>query len=84
MSELIWESYFNDIAKVQGRQAKTRNLIFKVLPNQGLIDLRIQKAYCGEIIKIYSFEEVSQAIGTAEHINNEINAGRTIDEIFKS
>jgi hypothetical protein len=83
MSELDWESYFNDVSRVQGLQSKSKSHIFKLLPNQGGIDLRIQDKYSGELIKILPFEDQKYAMAVAEQINQAIIAGRNLNEIFK-
>ena len=83
MSELVWEPYINEISRAQGKIAKSKRLIFKILPGQYSMELRIQKAYTGALLKILNFEDLNLAISIAEQIHSDCLAGWDIHDLLK-
>jgi hypothetical protein len=82
-NELVWDDYTNEIARVKGRKAKTRKLIFTILPDEQGISLRIQDAYSGELVRSIRPESFNDAISISESIHHDIERGHTLDEIFR-
>ena len=81
MRNLEWEQYYNEFSRTQGRQAQGNGFLFRVLPSEGLVQLKLINSYTGEEKKV-NFADLNEAISSATKINEMLGAGHDIKTIL--